>query len=261
MTYLLASFMLYTVVGYVALWRSRDAVYSVTVAGVAAVGDVARLLSVPWSLTPGGYAGAWSWGVPAFFSPVVVGWYFTYALVPFAIAMGPRLSARAVMCWLVVSLLGGLGSGLLSVAPPWLAGAAPRAASALAWSRWVVAGDIQPAASFPSLHVAVPLAVAVAQCSRWWFAYAAITAAVVVVAGEHWAMDVVGAVVLVVVVEVSRERVALAWERYWRGRRAWYEGERAGVSRSAGEWEDVHDERDGGGVAEGQSGAAYLLDV
>lgn len=168
--------------------RRNGSAYGALVFVVVGFSELVRTLSLGAPVAPGEWAGAWTF--PRSTALPLVLWYFTYALVPFAIAWS-RLPTAAVLSWALVSCVGGLVNGLLPVEPPWLTGTVPRLVDSTSFS-WVVSNDIQPAAAFPSLHVGVPAAVAMGARSVRWGGYACVTSVVVVAAGEHWALDVVG---------------------------------------------------------------------
>lgn len=215
-------------------WR-----YGVSVSAIVGGGELLRMLSVGAPRHPGTWAGSYSVG--GWIGAGLVAWYFTFAAVVYVIAWC-GISRPALFAWALVSLLGGLANGLMPVAPPWMAGDVLRAVGQFNWSSWVVASDVQPAAAFPSLHVAVPAAVAVALGSWRWGAYAAVTSLVVVAAGEHWVVDVAGGWVL------ALGAVGLA--EFGQG-----------VFRTAGIREDVLHVGRCCAVAEGESGAADFLHV
>jgi hypothetical protein len=184
------------------------------------------------------HPGAWALASPVAFPRLVAGlvafWYCTYALIPW-VAVWQRVSRRTLVLLGAVLLTGSVVNVVLPVSPPWAAGY-PRAAWQFAYMRHLLAGDMQSNAAFPSLHVAMPLAIAVGERSWRWGVYVASVAIVVVVGGEHWVLDVAGAVGLVVLCEVVRAGVG------------------ARVPWSAGERQDVRDGGHGGGVAEGAPG-------
>lgn len=124
-------------------------------------------------------------------------WYSSYLMVaPCAAWLLLRRSESLRLCIGLAALLlaGSLMNWLLPVAPPWAMGV-PRAMDTFELTSSVVAEDIQPFAAWPSMHVAVPLFVALAARGTW-AVYASVTAMVVVLAGEHWLADVGGAIAL-----------------------------------------------------------------
>ena len=143
------------------------------------------------------------WGSWSASWPEVVAWglalgYCSWALYPFVlVASGAGLRTFAAVSVAVV--VGGLMAAVWPVEPPWMAGAA-RAVDSIPMLANAVAGDVSPAAAYPSVHVAVPAVVALSEKSGAWAWYAVVTAAVVVLAGEHWVLDVVGGLCLALAV-------------------------------------------------------------
>jgi hypothetical protein len=211
-----------------ARWRGGWG-YAVLLVLAVVPADVVRAFSLTRVHTPGTWAGASSWRMGTGLALAATTLYCTYGLVPVVAALCP-VRRRTLFVLGGVLLVGSLVNGVWSVAPPWVEGY-PRAANQFVYTRHLLADDVQPYAAFPSLHVGVPLAIAVGQRSWRWLVYASVVGVVVVVAGEHWILDVVGAVALVAVCEVVCAGVG------------------ARVSWSAGKRQDLRNGGDGGGVA------------
>lgn len=179
----------------------------------------------------------WAWALFA----VYASWYG----VPFVAAAAGRW---APLAWASVGLTMAIGftlTGLLPLSPPWME--TGRLFGSLPVVSGLLASDPYPHAAFPSMHVALPASIAVASAGRargWWFAYTALLGVVVVLSREHWMVDVIAALALAVVVRWCVDVYAST-----------------GVLGATGVGENVHDERDGGGVGRSQSRPADILDV
>jgi hypothetical protein len=114
--------------------------------------------------------------------------YASFWLVPLVVVRtaGSRAAAAVVVAYVVASSM----QVLVPTAPPWWSGETERVMAGLPVLSGVMARDVSPFAALPSTHVAVPVAVAFAGRSWRWGAYALLTSVVVVLVGEHWALDV-----------------------------------------------------------------------
>jgi hypothetical protein len=130
--------------------------------------------------------------------------YLVWGFYPFVL-VAVSAKWRTFVAILVVILIAALTAWRWPIEPPWMAGHV-RAADAVSFYRTLVGGDVSSAAAFPSVHVAVPVAVALCESGwkregAWWCAI--ITAVVVVLGGEHWIVDVLAGALLALAVVLS----------------------------------------------------------
>jgi len=146
---------------------------------------------------------AWWWGSSGLTWPVAVRWllalsYLSWAVWPF-ILVGCGASVRCFVATSLVTVTAAVLSWVVPVAPPWMVGM-PRSVEGLPVLGALVLNDVSPATAFPSVHVAIPFVLALVAGSWRWSVYGAVVAVVVVLAGEHWLVDVAGGVVLALAV-------------------------------------------------------------
>jgi hypothetical protein len=156
-----------------------------------------------------------SWVVPVACGLAVL--YLSWAFYPFVlVAVGVRMRS-----WLLIGsviMIAALASWLIPVEPPWRTGAAVRAADVLPIFGGIVGADVSASAAFPSVHVAIPVVLALSERSRNWGLYSVLVSVVVVLAGEHWVLDVVGGVGLALAVWAV---MVWAFQLWSTGSRAW----------------------------------------
>lgn len=150
---------------------------------------------------PPGWWGTWSGSLPVPAVWLLALLYCSWALYPFLlVATGASVRTFALCASVIV--LSAVIAVMWPVDPPWMSGSG-RSIDAVPVLRDLVAGDVSPEAAFPSVHVAIPIVVAIAQRSWSWWACALITGLVVVLAGEHWVIDVLGGVCIAVLVVIA----------------------------------------------------------
>jgi len=229
----------------------RSGVVGVGIAAAIGIGALCRTwLPTAIDLTvPIVQAEGWEparWLAPLWAPWVFVG-YATWYVVPFVALWSYRWRGAHGLAFGLVVLVGYVLTGAVRAEPPWMV-------SGYRVMEWwppvvdILRGDVRPAAAFPSMHVAIPAVVALTVDRRWLW-YAGAMSVLVVVAGEHWMIDVAAAWVLALVAVKVAEGVIGA------------ESISAGVLGTAGVRENIRDVRDGVGVVETESGPLRVFDI
>ncbi len=146
----------------------------------------------------GGALSSFDW----FWLSVHAAWFFMPGIITiYVIIFRWELFRSLATVRLLVLYVGLIGFFLFPTEPPWMATDVARLLDVKAGE--VIATDTNPLAAFPSLHVALPAAIAMwlfrVRMNRWaaiFTVYVALTAFDVVYLGEHYVVDVVAGLLL-----------------------------------------------------------------
>jgi hypothetical protein len=189
----------------------------------------------------GGLPGVWLQrpihdAAPALSEWAAVVIYTSWFIVPivaglFVSVRAPRRIGSFFSWWVGVYYVGLIAFVLFPMAPPWMADSEVKRLAVLAVGPF---DDNNEVAAMPSLHVALPIVLGLwfrreqmTTPAALMFAYGALISLEVVIAGEHYVVDVIGAIAAAVAVSVIMPRLVVAGRRavaraqdFWRARPA-----------------------------------------